>query len=189
MEPELLMFRSGGGGWRVERPQISSCGAGGDSDLEEILSVWSWHYATVVPVGDRLLCWVDMSRGVIFCDVFDEESPSRLQYLPLPTDPCLHPEMNRNVCVVTAAGGGGGGTLKFVNVFRRCCCGGEGPTQCQRSHDAYVISTWTLRMGTMEWVKDGTVDATELWALDAYEGLPRIVIWFVCVRVEYLCNR
>ena len=26
----------------------------------------------------------------------------------------------------------------------------------------------------MEWVKDGTVDATELWALDAYEGLPRI---------------
>jgi hypothetical protein len=26
--------------------------------------------------------------------------------------------------------------------------------------------------GNMEWVKDGIVDATELWALDAYKGLP-----------------
>ena len=105
--------------------------------------------------------------------MFDEESPSRLQYLPLPKDPCLRPETNRNVCAVPA--GGGGATLKFVNTFRRCCCGGEGPTQCQRSHDAFIINTWTLRMGAMEWVKDGTVDATELWALDAYaEGLPRI---------------
>ena len=77
MEPELLMFQSGG--WSVERPQISSYGAGDDGELEEILSCWSWSSSTVVPVGDRLLCWVDLSRGVIFCDVLDEERSSSVE--------------------------------------------------------------------------------------------------------------
>ncbi|CAL4994955.1 unnamed protein product [Urochloa decumbens] len=96
------------------------------------------------------------------------ESP-RLQYLPLPADPRMDHETNRNVCITA-----GGSMLKFVNIFHRSCCGGEGPTRCARSHYAYTINTWTLSMENMEWVKDGMVDATELWALDAYKGLPCI---------------
>ncbi|KAL6653267.1 hypothetical protein ACP70R_008845 [Stipagrostis hirtigluma subsp. patula] len=106
---------------------------------------------------------------LIFSDVFDE-SPV-LRYVPLPAEalePCPGPGPSRNLSITA------GGTVKFVNVFPRCCCGGEATTNCRRSQHAYTIKTWTLRMADMAWVMDGMVDTTELWALDAYKGLPRV---------------
>jgi hypothetical protein len=98
-------------------------------------SFWS----AVVPVSDRLLCWVDLRcLGVVLCDVF-EETP-RLQYLPLPRDNIWGQPSNRNVCVTA-----GGNMLKFVNIFPRCCCGGAGASHCERSRHAYTIHTWTMR--------------------------------------------
>jgi hypothetical protein len=128
--------------------------------------VVSWD--TVVPVDDRQLCWVDLCRGVMLVDVFEETPTAR--YIRLPMDP--HEGLttsNRNVCATA-----GGGALMFVNIFGRCCCGAAASCGCERSRHAYTIHTWTMRMGNgdMEWVKDGMVDATELWALDAYKGLP-----------------
>jgi hypothetical protein len=123
---------------------------------------------TVVPVDDRLLCWVHLRCGVMLLNVF-KEKPT-VQYVRLPMDPRDCKGLNRNVCTTA-----GGGTLKFVNIFGRCCCGAAASCDCEHSRHAYTIHTWTMRIGNgdMEWVKDGMVDATELWALDAYKGLPR----------------
>ncbi|KAJ1262069.1 hypothetical protein BS78_09G079100 [Paspalum vaginatum] len=161
-EAELLLLRSGK--WSAKRPPIR----GWDSDQHaEALS--DWEIGTILPVGDTTLCWADVDRGLLFCDVFDE-SPV-LQYVPLPAEaaePLSGPGSSRDVSVT------GGSTVKFVSVVPRCCCGGVGSTHCQRSRHAYTINTWTLRMEDMVWVMDGMVDATELWDLDAYKGIPRI---------------
>ncbi|CAL4994944.1 unnamed protein product [Urochloa decumbens] len=168
---ELFLFRSGE--WSVVKlPRIRN----GDPEFG-VIHPWLFN-DSVVPVGDRLLCWVKLSKGLLLCDVF-EESPT-LEYVKLPVDPCYgQPLTCRNVCVTA-----GGSVLKFVNIFPRCCCGGVGTTNCQNSHGACIINTWTLRMSDMEWVKDGMVDATELWALDAYGGLPRLPLGHPIVSMD-----
>ncbi|CAO2153002.1 unnamed protein product [Urochloa humidicola] len=171
---ELLLFRSGE--WSVMCPQIISYGSHDFGGLSS-----SWTTDTVVPIADRLLCWVDLRCGILFCDVF-EETPW-LQFLPLPTDPCYGRKSNRNVCVIA-----GGATLKFVNILPRCCCGGKGATVtgCLRSLNTYTINTWTLRVSDMKWVKDGTFHNTELWGLDAYysERYPRLVPTYPIVSMD-----
>lgn len=105
--PELLLFRSGE--WIVRRPLISH----GGREFRE-LRLWSTtDIADVVPIGDRQLCWVNLSAGVLICNDVFEESP-RLQYIELPVDPCYgEPALTRNVCATA-----GGSELKFVNVYR-----------------------------------------------------------------------
>ncbi|TVU26641.1 hypothetical protein EJB05_29195, partial [Eragrostis curvula] len=157
--PELLMFRSGE--WSIRRPLFISNGDGMEPDLPQ-----SWYTRTAVPVGDRLLCWSDQLHGVVFSDVFDE-NPT-LRYVPFPIDsPC-----GFKVCATTATAGGD--TLKLVTMYPRCCCGDVGASKCPRSLHAYTIKTWMLRMEDMAWVMDGMVDTTEIWALDAYKGFPRV---------------
>ncbi|TVU01044.1 hypothetical protein EJB05_53525, partial [Eragrostis curvula] len=39
-------------------------------------------------------------------------------------------------------------------------------------------------MDSMTWVIDGMMDATELWALDAYKGLPRVQVGFPVVSMD-----
>ncbi|CAL4994954.1 unnamed protein product [Urochloa decumbens] len=168
---ELFMFRSGE--WSVRRPRIRPSGNGdgnGDDEIEELPQWWSTD--VVIPAGDTTLCWVDLSRGILFCDV-SEESPW-LQYRPLPETPCFGGVSNRNLSITA------GGEVRFVNVFPRCCCGGAGASECEQSHNAYTIHTWSLRMDdmAMEWVMDGMVDSTELWSLEAHKGLP-------CVPLDY----
>jgi hypothetical protein len=127
---DLSLFRAAE--WSVRRLQIRFRDT---SEVRKLPSFWS----AVVPVSDRLLCWVDLRcLGVVLCDVF-EETP-RLQYLPLPRDNIWGQPSNRNVCVTA-----GGNMLKFVNIFPRCCCGGAGASHCERSRHAYTIHTWTMR--------------------------------------------
>ncbi|CAO1939372.1 unnamed protein product [Urochloa humidicola] len=157
----LYMFRYGE--WNSYQIKITE---GWDSAL-------SW--ATVAPVDDRLLCWVDLRCGVMILDVF-KEMPT-VRYVKLPMDPHGYGTgLKRNVCTTA-----GGGALKLVNIFGRCCCGAAASCNCEHSRHAYTIHTWTMsRIGNdedMDWVKDGMIDATELWALDAYKGkgLPRAI--------------
>ncbi|KAL6653273.1 hypothetical protein ACP70R_008851 [Stipagrostis hirtigluma subsp. patula] len=165
MVPELDLLRSGK--WRVRRPQVSHDDG---TDLNPVMCSWRTH--TAVPVGDRLLCWADMSQGLIFSDVFDE-SPG-LRYMPLP------PEMRFSYMSVTADG-----VVKLVRFSNCCSCGRGCATSCPRSPPhAYTIKTWMLRMDDMVWVMDGMVDATELWALDAYEGLPRVPLAHPVVSMD-----
>jgi hypothetical protein len=172
---ELFMFRSGK--W--------------ESYSTEIREEWEWDlpslvsWDTVVPVDDHRLCWVDLIRGVMVLDVF-KETPTA-QYVQLPMDP--GGRFNRSVCTTA-----GGGALKFVNIFGRCCCGAAASCDCEHSRHAYTINTWTMRIGNgdMEWVKDGMVDATELWALEAYKGLPRDPLDRAIVSIdepEVICFR
>ncbi|TVU26627.1 hypothetical protein EJB05_29181, partial [Eragrostis curvula] len=163
---QLLLLRHDE--WTIERPTVTHV----DGEVDELLS--SWKTSTVLAVGDEMLCWVDVSHGLLFLNVFDE-SPE-LRYVPLPLKP-----YEGNVCVtVTAAGK----VLKFVIIFPRCCCGGEGATKCHRSLDAYTINTWSLRMDDMTWVMDGMLDSTEIWALDAYKGLPKVQLVRPFVSVD-----
>ncbi|TVU03785.1 hypothetical protein EJB05_50662, partial [Eragrostis curvula] len=168
---EVLRFRSGN--WYIVRPPV--IGLGNDIK-DESLSYWSSR--SVIPVGDDMLCWVSMHSGLIFSKVYDERLV--LRYVPLPTDASCteHFYSSRNVCVT------GGDTVKFVNIFARCCCGDAGGSKCQHSHKAYLIKTWTLSMDSMTWVVDGMMDATELWALDSYKILPRVKVGFPVVSMD-----
>ncbi|CAN6362414.1 unnamed protein product [Urochloa humidicola] len=76
---ELFLFRFGR--WIVIRsPAIRN----GDPEFGE-LRAHSFSDA-VVPVGDTMICWVNLDRGILLCDVF-QESPV-LEYVELPVEPC-----------------------------------------------------------------------------------------------------
>jgi len=79
----------------------------------------------------------------------------------------------------------GGGARKFVDIFPRCCCGGRASTYCRRSYETCTVHTWTLRMVDMAWVMDDIVDVAELWALDAYHGLPCLQLGHTRPRREH----
>jgi hypothetical protein len=164
-EAALHLLRSSSCEWRVKRPVISGYA---DADAGECVDdlASSWGNNLVIPVGDQLLCWVDLARGLLFSDDVFDESPS-LRYVRFPEDADTG---LRSVCVTAD-----GSTINFVNVFPRCCCGGAGKSKCRASHHAYAIHTWTLRMDVdMAWVMDGSLDASQVWALDGYKGLPRV---------------
>ncbi|TVU01041.1 hypothetical protein EJB05_53522, partial [Eragrostis curvula] len=169
---EVHIFRSGV--WYMGRPGVKCLG----SDIEEEKFLSRFRSRRVIPVGDDMLCWIDMTHGLIFSNVYDK-NPG-LRYVPLPADPrCSeHFSSSRNVCVTA------GYLVKFVNIFARCCCGGEGDGNCKHSDHAYIIKTWTLRVDTMTWVADGIMDATELWALDAYKSLPRVQVGYPVVSMD-----
>ncbi|KAL6598041.1 hypothetical protein ACP70R_046462 [Stipagrostis hirtigluma subsp. patula] len=154
---EVLLLRAGE--WAVKRLPVTATRG-------KLPSSWSTH--TTLPVGDELLCWADPYHGLIFADVLGD-SPT-LRHVPFPADaarPASGPTSSRDVCATAD------GAVRFVNVSPRCCCGDAGATHCRSSRHAYTITTWTLRMDDMAWVMDGMVDATELWRLDAYAGVPR----------------
>ncbi|CAO2194800.1 unnamed protein product [Urochloa humidicola] len=98
--------------------EVKHARARGDKDKFRDLLCW-WRADTVVPYGSYL-CWVDYSRGVIFCDVY-HGSPD-LQYLSLPVDripfgypdPCRigWPQASWAVCITKY------GTMKFINISR-----------------------------------------------------------------------
>ncbi|TVU01038.1 hypothetical protein EJB05_53519, partial [Eragrostis curvula] len=165
---EILLFSSGA--WYTARPRLSGI------EQEEFL--YSWYSMSVIAVGEDMLCWVSMHRGLIFTNVHDEMV--WLRYVPLPEDgSCTeHFDQSRNVCVTS------GDTVRFVNIFARCCCGGAGGCKCKHSQHAYLIKTWTLGMDSMTWMLGGMMDATELWALDAYQSLPRVQLGFPVVSAD-----
>ena len=183
-EAELLVLRSGE--WSVVRAPIVH-----DDGKAEELSFWETDM--VVPVGDRRLCWVDLCRGIILCDMFDDgDETLRPRYFSLPIEPPADDRdrrrcqmSKRRVCVTN-----GGTVLKRVDVSPRCCCGRRGATQCDHSSGVFVINTWTLHMDGDDddmaayWTMDAMVDATELWSLDAYAGVPRINPQFPIVSMD-----
>ncbi|CAL4985481.1 unnamed protein product [Urochloa decumbens] len=168
---ELLLLRSAAAGeWIAKRPPMSHYDRK-DGELPA-----SWVNQTVIPFGDRL-CWVDLNHGLMFADVFNE-NPG-LRYVPLPVDPCITKPSERNVCVTD-----GGSTIKLVDICPRYFCQGAGRAYCQRSHHAYTVRTWTLRMHDMAWVMDCSIESTELWCLDGYKGIPRVKLDCPAVSID-----
>jgi hypothetical protein len=142
-----------------------------------------WETDRVIPVADRFFYWVDLCRGIIFSDV--SEDSTELRFVPLPVEPVRDPrdkDLTRNLCATD-----GGAAVKFIEVSPRCCCGDLGVTTCAASRQAFTITTWTLRStldGDMGWEKDGVVDSSEIWALDAYRCLPRLLMEYPVVNID-----
>ncbi|CAN6374481.1 unnamed protein product [Urochloa humidicola] len=179
LEAELCLFRSGK--WSVTRHPIRCYDSGGEFwDLPFLLN----NSNKVVTIGDRLLCWVNLSHGLLFANVLDM-SPG-LCYVAFPMDlafySCYHnpwEPLRRNVCVTA-----GGSAIKLIDIFPRCCCGSEGRSSCPHSKNACTVRTWTLSMDDMTWLMDGVLDSTQLWALDGYRGLPRAVLYSPVVSLD-----
>ncbi|CAL4994963.1 unnamed protein product [Urochloa decumbens] len=174
---ELLLLRDGE--WSAMQAAFRNGEGGKDRELR--LSSWETH--NVFSVGDDgLLCFVQFGQGPMFSNVFDETPVLRHVRFP-PSEEVDGPQTCRgssqDVCATSD------GTVKFVDVQSRCCCGSYGATHCRHSSNTYTIKTWTLKMDDMEWVMDGMLDATELWALDAYnKALPRVQLAYPIVSLD-----
>ncbi|CAO2197504.1 unnamed protein product [Urochloa humidicola] len=167
--------------WEVKHAKAR----GGKAKFRDLLC-W-WRADTVVPYG-RYLCWVDYSRGVIFCDVY-HGSPD-LQYLSLPVDhipfgypdPCRigWPQASRAVRITKY------GTMKFINISRSdgMLSGASEPG----SDFTITISTLMHRSyDDMGWEKDAnaTIGAAQLWNMEGYsDQLPRVAPQFPLLSMD-----
>ncbi|KAL6658429.1 hypothetical protein ACP70R_004015 [Stipagrostis hirtigluma subsp. patula] len=195
-EAGLCVFRLGECEWEFKEavPMVLDEGSKGD-ELRQ------WQFSeSVVPIGDRFLCWVNYLSGFLLCDM--AEASPKLRYVPLPVQPhksrgcsCCEPEPDgkkfRNMCAA------GTDIVRFVTIDPRCCCGGPGTSTCVHSQSAFTVTSWTLSLSMdkpITWVKDGVLDCAELWAQPGYEGLPRVQIQYpivsshnpniICFRVK-----
>ncbi|CAO2147935.1 unnamed protein product [Urochloa humidicola] len=174
---ELLLLRNGE--WSVTPVSIGHGKGSKDEELQ--LSWWGTH--SVISVGgDGLLCFLQFGQGLVFTNVFDETPVFwRVPFPPtyeMVDSPRKCRGSSQDVCATSD------GTVKLVSVYPRCCCDSSGATHCRHSSNAYIIKTWTLKMDDMKWVMDGMVDATELWALDAYKRLPHVQLAHPIVSLE-----
>ncbi|KAL6851749.1 hypothetical protein ACP4OV_020313 [Aristida adscensionis] len=173
VEAELFRYRSSGAGsrqWEARRLPITCRG----EDRERAGLRW-WETDAVVAV-DGHLCWIDYFRGMLFCDVLDDEP--RLRYVELPVEPPerdpdhpefgrSHPYVTRSVCVTDC------GAVKFVVVERA----DREIASKRKLGSGFTMTCWTLvtplsfdaeRIG---WAMDGAMEAEKLWTQDSYVKL------------------
>lgn len=161
LEVELCLLRSGGWEWERKRLPVIH-----DESKREEVSCWKTH--KVIHVGDSFLLWVDIYRGIIYSDLWQEAPKLRYVSLPVEHDPLRSRKRGgkpyRNVCATD------GGAVRFVAVCPRCCCGCPGA--CTVSRNAFTITTWALRMDDMtKWDMVSVVDCDELWSLPGYHDV------------------
>ncbi|KAG0547284.1 hypothetical protein BDA96_01G066400 [Sorghum bicolor] len=143
--------RSGGicGEWNSCRVPIRSFCKNPDPDDNWQLCIWQTD--TVIPV-DRWLCWIDYYRGIIFCDVFGNPTPT-VSFLRFPLDE--FPIRGKpSSWLYRGASDIGGGELKFVDVARH---DGVGYGALKTSVGGFTITCHTLSLESMEWEKDYTI--------------------------------
>ncbi|CAO2147945.1 unnamed protein product [Urochloa humidicola] len=172
--------------WELHRDVSIVHGEATASKAEELM-LW-WETDVAVPVGNRFLCFVDYFRGFLLCDMEADVEALGIRYVPLPVEapngcpyydddrPCM--PWFRNLAAA------GTGAVRFVTVESRCCCGAAGKSTCEGGQFLFTVTTWTLNLATdeeaaaAEWVKDGTLDCEEIWAMPGYDGLPRRQLTF-----------
>lgn len=177
LEAQLLRLHSsaeriaaGAGEWEVKHARAR----GGKAKFGD-LHCW-WEAGMVIPYTSYL-CWIDYTRGIIFCDV-NHPSPD-LQYVSFPVDhiPVGYPDpfsrgfpqASRAVCVTKNE------TLKFVNIAR----------SEPGSSFTITISTLHESYNDMRWVTDTTIQAANLWDMEGYDDqLPRVVPQFPLVSMD-----
>jgi hypothetical protein len=179
LEAQLCMLRSWSPDhWAVTRPRIHY-----EKGQAEELSWWETY--AVVPCGDSL-CYVDFLRGILFADVLSERPELRYVRLPVripsgnPADCELGtrgcPPTFRNVCATD-----GGAVVRFVEVLTTTVfvSGCNSPVS-----SSFAINLWKLVTATMTWVKESTMEEGELWGLQGYGDLPRVVPELPVVSME-----
>ncbi|TVU32903.1 hypothetical protein EJB05_24668 [Eragrostis curvula] len=159
----LSRFSSSTGRWDILELPIPF-------DTEKGLHKFVWESDNKFALGGYMF-WVDYHRGMLYCDVF-AESPS-LQFIELPG---IHiwgedhdysqgrqlPEAHRIVGVSR-------GQVKFVDID-------NGLFGTQKT-SGFTITTWSLSMNDLQWVKDAVVEVDDLWLLPEFldSPLPRWV--------------
>ncbi|CAL4985586.1 unnamed protein product [Urochloa decumbens] len=173
---EFCLLRNGMSQWELVEPVPIIRDEGG-KDIEQLHTQCGRN--TIIPLGDRFLCWVKYISGFLLCDMEDEESP-KVRYVPLPPGVCWDPkgyERDMSIKHSKNMGAVGLSAVGFVSIDPRCCCGGTGKSTCSHSRYAFTINTWLMDINSIKepltWVKDGEIDCEELWRLPGYEGLPR----------------
>ncbi|XP_021304228.1 uncharacterized protein LOC8069248 [Sorghum bicolor] len=108
------------GQWKSARvPVLASSSSSGDKSHPITWQDFSWQTDTVVPVHNRL-CWVNNYRGILFCDLFQEPTPTlSLVRFPSTDDDVrtIPASCRRLYCGASAIDAGR--ALKFVRVIRR----------------------------------------------------------------------
>ncbi|CAL4994978.1 unnamed protein product [Urochloa decumbens] len=173
---EFCLLRNGMSQWELLEPVPIIRDEGG-KDIEQLHTQCGRN--TIIPLGDRFLCWVKYISGFLLCNMEDEESP-KVRYVPLPPGVCWYPKgYQRDMSIKHSKNMGavGPSAVGFVSIDPRCCCGGTGKSTCSHSRYAFTINTWLMNINSINepltWVKDGEIDCEELWRLPGYEGLPR----------------
>ncbi|TVU41783.1 hypothetical protein EJB05_15331, partial [Eragrostis curvula] len=137
-----------------------------------------WQTDTVIPFGNKYLCWVDYYRGILFVDVFAEGPTISFLRFPLAAFPDTH---NRSIACswlyrcVTAINGD---TLKFVDVARNDGVG----YGALKPRVGFTVTCHTLTVVTgnngMVWSQDCAVTSDELWSANPHERPPRdVLMW------------
>ncbi|KAG0547279.1 hypothetical protein BDA96_01G066100 [Sorghum bicolor] len=156
-------------------------------DPDDTWQLCIWQTDTVIPVG-RWLCWIDYYRGILFCDVFGDPTPT-VSFLRFPLDE--FPIRGKpSSWLYRGASDVGGRKLKFVDIARH---DGVGYGALKTSVGGFTITCHTLSLESMEWKKDYTVTSKELWSANAPKDLPRHILMFPQVDiyrphvVHFLC--
>ncbi|CAA0829487.1 Unknown protein [Striga hermonthica] len=130
----------------------------------------SFHIDMVFSYGSSSVCWVDLLRGVLICDLLKSPEPE-FTFVPLPLGYCIdvpsEPRQGRPRPKEFRTMGCVGGVIKFVTVV-----GYYG----NHSHDDMLLKTWTLSPDHKEWELCNTLAVPHLWASDSFRerNLPQI---------------
>lgn len=173
------------GKWKSIRVPIIYSDNPGDTTIQ----LRCWETDTVIPIG-RWLCWIDYCRGILFCDVLQEQIHA-VYFLRFPLD--KFPTgidsdlswLHRGVSAIDDSC-----VLKFVNVSR-----GDGISyRSFKPGDGFTITCYTFNIGSMVWnknklagelwEKDFTVTSDDLWSINPPDCLPRGVPMFPQVNIN-----
>ncbi|TVU41725.1 hypothetical protein EJB05_15270, partial [Eragrostis curvula] len=177
-----------GGEWTSMRVPIHVINRKADDTWQLCL----WQTDTVIPFGNKYLCWVDYYRGILFLDVFGGEDPTAtptVSFLRFPLDAFPDTHIRSHACswlyrCVTAIDGN---TLKFVDVARDDGVG----YGALKLGAGFTVTCHTLHVGSgrdnnnMVWSQDCTFTSGELWSANPPERLPRCVLMFPQVDVDW----
>ncbi|KAK3152390.1 hypothetical protein QOZ80_2BG0158260 [Eleusine coracana subsp. coracana] len=118
---------------------------------------------------DGFMFWVDYHRGMLYCDVF-AESPS-LRFIQLPGIRVWGQDQNysngRQLPRAYRTVGVCRGAVKFVDI--------DDGFFGTRKTSGFRITTWSLNMADLVWVKDSVVEVDDLWLQPEFQDstLPR----------------
>ncbi|CAN6247533.1 unnamed protein product [Urochloa humidicola] len=172
---DIYLFLKSAGKWESIRLPILH---GGD-DSGDAWQLCLWQTDTVVPVGDRWLCWVDYDRGILFYDVFG----ATVSFLRLPLDKFIDDDCRSPACWWLYRGVSAidyGRALKFVEVARDDGIG----YAALKPGASFTITCHTLTLGTMVWSKDWTTTSDELWSANSPDRLPRNILLFPQLNLD-----
>ncbi|PVH33727.1 LOW QUALITY PROTEIN: hypothetical protein PAHAL_8G055000 [Panicum hallii] len=152
---EFCLLRRGAPRWELKEPVpiVVHDDGGSKGGVEQLRGRCT---NTIVPVGDRFLCWVKYESGFLLCDMADDALP-KVRYTPLPAGVIWDPKNY--------------GDDKDDRRRRPSTPRAWAPPAPARRGSA-----WSTDLAMDEppaWVEDGEIACEELWALPGYEGLPR----------------